>query len=276
MFTKIFKKALNFFLISFLKKIYKKKISKSHLRWIDFQTKILLEMSKISFDEFLTADTIKSTMFKDYDQYSDKQLEFLNKNFFKSFKKDLFIEKFFTSKLDKKYLLSIDPNTIHHCYHLAKYESLTGKKISEFDNIYEFGGGYGNMIRIIKKINKKTNYICYDLKILSDLQKRFLITHGFYISENFNENYSDQIILTNYFKKYYFKGKSLFISTWGLSETTIAERIQFESFINAFDSVLIASQDFFEGIDNHSYFKKFDINFEKYHLNNSKNFYGFK
>ena len=53
-------------------------------------------------------------------------------------------------------------NKIHQVYHLKKYKNFSKIDFKKFDNIIEFGGGYGNMATIFYKINSKLNYYIFD------------------------------------------------------------------------------------------------------------------
>lgn len=279
----ILKKIKNFFIKIknfFYKIYYSKHLDNAHYEWENFQLQTILEIKKKGFKKLLTLKTIKSTMFKEFDEFTEIQQDHLNKKFFKKYPKNIFKEVIFTKERDDYSKSILDSNTIHHCFHLAKYEEITGNDISKFKNIIEFGGGYGNLIRIIKKINLKCNYLCYDLDFFNKIQTRFLMSHGFSINKNYDERQNGQIILSNnkeLFKRKY--EKSLFISTWGISEVEIENRELFINFVTKNDmNALIASQNIFENINNIDFFKKKFPNFlmQNLELRNSKNFYIFK
>lgn len=58
---------------------------------------------------------------------------------------------------DTKYMTSA--NRAHHSCHLAFFYKLTGKQIWHADTIVEWGGGYGNMARIIRRMNPSITYM---------------------------------------------------------------------------------------------------------------------
>jgi len=67
-------------------------------------------------------------------------------------------------------------NTIHHLYHLTKYEDRTLRSLSGFKSVVEFGGGYGNMARLIRKLSPAVSYTIIDLPLFSCIQYVYLAT----------------------------------------------------------------------------------------------------
>lgn len=65
-------------------------------------------------------------------------------------------------------------NRAHHANHLAYFSKATKKNIWESKLIVEWGGGYGNMARIIRKLNPKITYVIIDLPELLALQYIYL------------------------------------------------------------------------------------------------------
>jgi len=65
---------------------------------------------------------------------------------------------------------------IHHAYHLASYKTTVGKSFESFGNIVEWGGGYGDMARLIRRLNAECTYTIIDLPELSALQYIYLHT----------------------------------------------------------------------------------------------------
>jgi hypothetical protein len=65
-------------------------------------------------------------------------------------------------------------NRAHHAYHLASYQSTTGRSIWGSGTIVEWGGGYGGMARIIRRLRKGTTYVLIDLPELCALQYIYL------------------------------------------------------------------------------------------------------
>lgn len=141
-------------------------------------------------------------------------------------------------------------NRAHHSSHLAYFYRLSGKHFWSANTIVEFGGGYGNMARIIRRMNPQATYIIIDLPELLSLQYVYL---GSLEGENainiidsdklsiivgkINLISSELLIAVNFQLKC-----DAFISTWALTECP--EYIQQYVFKNSFFSaknVFIAS-----------------------------------
>lgn len=65
-------------------------------------------------------------------------------------------------------------NRCHHASHLAHYAQEQKKYFWDCASIVEWGGGYGNMARIIRKMNPSLTYIIIDLPELLALQYVYL------------------------------------------------------------------------------------------------------
>lgn len=65
-------------------------------------------------------------------------------------------------------------NRSHHASHLTKYYETTGRYFWDTGSIVEWGGGYGNMARIIRKMKPDITYVILDLPELLALQYIYL------------------------------------------------------------------------------------------------------
>lgn len=65
-------------------------------------------------------------------------------------------------------------NIIHQTYHLAQFEQHGGVKVSELASIVEFGGGYGLMALLCRRLGFVGRYTIIDLPELSLLQEYYL------------------------------------------------------------------------------------------------------
>ena len=134
-----------------------------------------------------------------------------------------------------------------------EYTKVNFKKLSL---IFEFGGGYGNMCRLINKMGFKGKYIIYDLPEFSSIQR-------FYLKLN---NITDVSCISDLGKlntalaKYSNKKDRLFLATWSLSESPLLTRDQIKALVKNFKYHLISYQSSFDCIDNINYFD----NFQKY------------
>lgn len=69
-------------------------------------------------------------------------------------------------------------NLIHQAYHLTQWEKATGKLIEQLDTIVEFGGGYGAMALLCRRMGFGGEYVIYDLPEFSLLQEYYLSQFG--------------------------------------------------------------------------------------------------
>jgi len=141
-------------------------------------------------------------------------------------------------------------NRAYHLSHLAMYKKINGNHFWDTNSVIEFGGGYGNMCRLIKKANPLVTYIIIDLPELLALQYVYLAS---LIGENelniINEKNihiaSNKINLIS--SEFLYKTNmqleiDSFISTWALSESPyyLQEYVVDNNFFNA-KKLLLAS-----------------------------------
>ena len=117
-------------------------------------------------------------------------------------------------------------NSIHHLYHMARYERKTGKKIAAAKRVIEWGGGYGNFCKLVCSLPESvlSTYTIIDIPEISALQ-------WIYLSSIFGEEkiklVTEQsgvedgkinlVSLPNL--SLVDGGYDLFVSTWALSES---------------------------------------------------------
>ena len=176
-------------------------------------------------------------------------------------------------------------NKIHQVYHLKKYYDYTNIDYQKFKNIIEFGGGYGNMATIFKKINKSSNYIIFDTKEVTLLQYYYLKKSGLDVSLNRDNKsriklISNISILKQIVSKTPRKEKNLFIANWSFSEIPLHFRKKLFFIFKKYRYHLVSFQHYFEKIDNLKYFNnlknrnlKKNISAKIIKLNSKKNNY---
>jgi putative sugar O-methyltransferase len=129
-------------------------------------------------------------------------------------------------------------NAIHQLYHLHMYESKYGP-IENVSRIVEFGGGYGCLCSIIKRLGFKGLYTIIDLPEFHLLQKYYLNSLGIY-----------DVVQTTTPNTMLFEDATFF-AFWSLSETEIGFRINFiDTYLPKLNNFLMAYQVSYEGQDN--------------------------
>jgi hypothetical protein len=65
-------------------------------------------------------------------------------------------------------------NRAHHVYHLATHAMVTGKPLFEARTVVEWGGGYGDLARVVRRVDRAITYVILDLPALSAVQWAYL------------------------------------------------------------------------------------------------------
>tara|TARA_X000000950_G_scaffold17075_1_gene18518 strand:- start:1260 stop:2171 length:912 start_codon:yes stop_codon:yes gene_type:complete len=199
------------------------------------------------FINFLQNPVILDTMFVRDNSFTNREV-----NYLKSLNLDLKLlnENNIGNPILSKFLKNSSANLIHHATHYEKF--LEFSDFNKFDYIFEFGGGYGSMARYIaNRTPTLKQYSIYDLELFTILQEFYLknLFKDTHIKFEFLSNYKDLILKNNF-------EKSLFISTWALSETPYELRVRFEKYILKFNFILIAFQKSVSDYNNLEYFNK--------------------
>lgn len=127
--------------------------------------------------------------------------------------------------LNSRYLTS--HNSIHHLYHLVRFAERTRCDLDGVDTVLEWGGGYGNMAKILRRLKSTPfTYVIIDTPILCCLQWLYLsaIFGGGEI--NLIQRREEEIrpgkinLIPVCFVDCYEVIPDLFISTWALSESS--------------------------------------------------------
>jgi hypothetical protein len=151
-------------------------------------------------------------------------------------------------------------NLVHHAYHVARFESATGRAAGEFGTVIEFGGGYGSMCRLFFELGFRGRYLIIDLPPFTALQEYFLQSVGIRILEP--EQYlagqsgalciSEPELLDSLAAE---NDNTLFLATWSISETPLAVRESvLERHFSTCSDYLLAYQPRFGEVDNENYF----------------------
>ena len=152
-------------------------------------------------------------------------------------------------------------NKIFQTYHLNSYEKFSKISLVNYDYVFEFGGGYGNMAHSFCKINRNIKYIIFDTYEVNLLQYYYLKMVG--CNVRFDKVVKGNILLIHkisdlnkILQEMNSNSKKLFIANWSISETPLTFRKKFFRLFKFFDNQLISYQQNFENINNVKYFKK--------------------
>ncbi len=139
------------------------------------------------------------------------------------------------------------PNSVHHCYHLARFMEATAVDIGSFARVFEYGGGYGNLCRVTRASGFQKEYVITDLPQFIALQRFYLCGVGVtatWLPFSDCSSWLGKTDLSN----------TLFIATWSFSESPLASRDVVTPFVPMFGALLIAFQQKYANIDNAAYF----------------------
>ena len=66
-------------------------------------------------------------------------------------------------------------NTVHHLHHLVRFEEVTGRRLSEFRTVVEWGGGYGNLAKLLLRLHGGSpTYVLFDTPVFVAVQWLYL------------------------------------------------------------------------------------------------------
>ena len=131
--------------------------------------------------------------------------------------------------------------TIKTAHHIMTFQNNIKLDIRNFDNIIEVGGGIGEFARIARGYGYKGTYQLFDLPEIQRFQKYYL-------------ELLDVDFVTEPSQLTKRKGRTLFVSTWALSEIPMSLRRQIVERVKHSDNYLIIYQGNVFGIDNNEYF----------------------
>ena len=144
-------------------------------------------------------------------------------------------------------------NLVHHAYTLFEFERATGRPVESFSQVVEFGGGYGGMCRLFRRLGFAGDYAIVDFPEFAALQRYYLadvaaarpaVAAG---RTTFVTDLADLPTLP-------VSDDGLLVALWSLSETSIAVREQVLAALDRVPNVLIAFQGQFREVDNRKFF----------------------
>lgn len=208
---------------------------------------------------FLRWDVVRGTMFVGNAEYINVELSYLqaHKEWATRWREAIKESTHGCPPTYYRYMKS-SSNLIHHAYHLARFEDETGIRVDQLQNIFEFGGGYGSMCRLVHQLGFGGKYVIFDLPHFLNLQKYYLDGLGLNVKEDNQMEEESGIFCVSEIhdleRAKVGRSNSLFIATWSLSETPIFVREPLLPYIDLCQSHLIAYQDSFGEVDNVNYF----------------------
>ena len=231
-------------------------------RWLDNIRRLRELVTKEDLRRFLQWDVIKRTMEVGDADFIEGELNFLrDRSNWSRWQQAINEVPIGKPTLSRLYPAS-SGNLIHHAYHVAQFEDRTGVNIRDVRYVFEFGGGYGGMYRLIHNLDFEGKYVIFDFPEFSALQRYFIQSIGLEIHtvESFKTAkngvicISDLPALEMLLAECVPEDNGLFLATWSLSECPLSFRSEILSLLTQFKNFLIAYQGQFEGNDNVDFF----------------------
>lgn len=178
-------------------------------------------------EDFMLNEVINSTMVFTNRKAHKLELKNLSAAFDKKMTAEIISKNVNASFLSGKSRKATLINSAHHLHHLMRFEQRTGRKIGGIESVVDFGGGYGNMARVVDNFGSCKAYTIVDLLLFSCIQYVFLSTVAGNDQVTFdgaNAKQNAKFILHPLFSAdspTSLHGE-LFLSTWALSEGTHA------------------------------------------------------
>lgn len=207
-----------------------------------------LILDKDDFMDFINWPVVQGTMFHNC---SPKELKKLKRSRFWKIYQNVLIEDTVGNPPPYPQFPQSSGSRIHTLYNINELIKAFGPNISLFKTIFEFGGGYGSMYRLIQKLGFSGSYLLYDIPEFSALQEFYLTSLNIY--------FPNKIFLVSETKKMLSTASTvepfdLFIAMWSLSESPIELREIVWKAVGDPKFILIAYQSTFGNVDNKKYF----------------------
>lgn len=195
--------------------------------WDDFNKRAEKSFLPSPSFSFLNDGTIMLTMFGGSSY--ETEVQYLEKNFKKTDLSRLLLEDYVGDPLivNNKYITSF--NSIRQLFLLSLYLKKVKLLPDSFSTVFEWGGGYGNMAKLLMRMSTKPmTYILTDTPLFCCLQWLYLSTvlgsKKVHLVTSTNDKIKKgkvNIIAVGILDSFTYQIKAdLFISTWGLSESS--------------------------------------------------------
>lgn len=194
--------------------------------WLEKITQLSWDWKGFIPWDFTKHHVISWTMFTGWNDYNTTELEWLKTQIPKQDLINLITESAIGDPAVIGGAYRTSGNTVHHAYHLTKFAKETGCDLASVGTVVEWGGGYGNVAKLMKRINICVAYVIVDIKCFAVLQWIYLSAilgkHNVNLITPDNPTIKPGIIniialgLLDTIKDL---KADLFLSTWALSES---------------------------------------------------------
>lgn len=232
------------------------RIEKFDHQWQKYRKSMRFHMLNEKASEFLKWSTVKATVYDGMSNHIDDRYKALsNKRFKERYLNAIKNTPSAGSPVyyDKKQ--KIGANYIHQAHHLMQLERHLWLQLDDLSTIVEFGGGYGALCSIARRLGFDGNYHIFDFPEMLLLQEYYLgrlKRNATFHAETDTRNVD------------------LLIAILSLSEAPIAVRQEFLARVTAKFYYIRFQQTFFD-IDNKKWFEKWaKRNLEKWNIHSTR------
>jgi len=232
--------------------------------WIPYTNQLIQCCRSRNPANFIQWRVIRGTMFVDASPYLKMEYEFLRSE---ADFEEKWLPAITENWVGRPPRFWLDGRTSGHrvnlAYHLARFREATGLEPSDFDSIYEFGGGYGCMCDALHRMGFAGRYVAVDLPVQVAMQRYYFRRNGLnlvtidqpgpgILCADSPELAAEAVSQLT--------GRTLFIATWSISETPLEVRQSPDCLTRDFDACLIGYLKNFQKIDNDAYFREWQAN----------------
>lgn len=195
--------------------------------WKGFNAKLEKSLLPIPSFSFLNDATIMLSMFATSGgEWLRKELFFLKKKINERELKSILEEDYAGDPLLLNSFYLTSHTAIHHLYYFMRFITVTKTKLKNLNTIIEWGGGYGSLARLLRKLNPGVTYVIIDTPLFSCLQWLYLSTIFGEKEVNILLDPKSEIekgrinLVALPFLENIEINADLFVSTWALSESS--------------------------------------------------------
>lgn len=152
-------------------------LSRSAYPWPDWGARLAREFSETVPPDFIQHPTIKETMVFHGRLCNSGRLASVRREFNEALSRQLLAEDPVGGPSICNATLNTSSNRLYHAFHLAQYRETTGKPFFEQGVVCEWGGGYGDMARLLWRLGQAAEgrtIILIDLPAVGALQWVYL------------------------------------------------------------------------------------------------------
>lgn len=148
--------------------------------WLQRRIEIRRQIREGNPDHFLQWSVIRACMFVGNAPYIDKEAQALGLRYW-----HVLAEPMVGRPPDIYTYAGVvtSGNLVHQAYHLAQWELTTGRKVEDLETIVEFGGGYGALALLVRRLGFRGQYIAFDFPEMALLQRFYLSRNGHDITD---------------------------------------------------------------------------------------------